>query len=154
MLVASVVGAAALPEAPPPVVAKTPPEGDPAAGFESAEEVVALALAAGAVPAAAPPVSPAVAVGRGPGPSVCPTGTQLLPAMDEKAGEAPSRSFSTLSPGSGYNGSELGEDLHELISARLPTKISGYVSALGSRETPSVSRFALAAVTEMGAQFM
>lgn len=94
MLVDRVVGAAALPEAPPPVVAKTPPEGDPAAGFELAEE--AVALAAGAVPAAAPPVSPAVAVGRGPAPSVCPTGTQPLPEMDEKAGDAPSRSFSTF----------------------------------------------------------
>ena len=126
MLVDSVVGAAAVPEAPPPpVVAKTPPEGDPAPGLWLAEEAVALALAAEVVPAAAPPVSPAVAVGRGPAPSVCPAGTQSLPEIDEKAGEAPSRSFSTFCPGSGYKGSELGEDLQELISARLPTKSSG-----------------------------
>lgn len=129
MLVDSVVGAAALPEAPPPVVAKTPPEGDPAPGLglccSLADEAVVLALAAEVVPAAAPPVSPAVAVGKGPDPSVCPTGTQLLPEIDEKAAEAPSRSFSTFCPGSGYNGSELGLDLQELISARLPTKISG-----------------------------
>lgn len=154
VLVDSVVGAATLPGAPPPVVAKTPPEGDPAPGLGLAEEAVALALAAEVVPAAAPPVSPAVAVGRGPEPSVCPTGTQLLPEIDEKAAEAPSRSFSTFCPGSGYKGSELGEDLQELISARLPTKSSGYESSLGSRETPSVSRFALAAVTAMGAQFI
>lgn len=152
MLVARVVGAAALPEAPTLTVAKTPPDGGPAAGLESAEE--AVALVAGAGPAAAPPVSPAVAVGSGPGPSVCPLGTQPLPETDEKAGEAPARSFSTFWPGSGYKGSELGEDLHELMSARLPTKSSGYVSALGRRERPSTSRFALAAVTEMGAQFM
>lgn len=130
MLVDSVVGAAALPEAPLPVVAKTPPEGDPAPGLGfccslADEEAVPLALAAEVVPAAAPPVSPAVAVGREPAPSVCPTGTQLLPEIDEKAADAPSRSFSTFSPGSGYNGSELGLDLQELISARLPTKSSG-----------------------------
>lgn len=50
MLVTSVVGEAALPAAPPPVVAKTPPEGDPAPWLElscpAAEDAVALALAA------------------------------------------------------------------------------------------------------------
>jgi hypothetical protein len=158
VLVDSVVGAAALPEgAEPPTVAKTPPEGEPAPGLGLAEEEAALALvalAAEVVPAAAPPVSPAVAVGSEPAPWVCPLGTQSLPEIDEKAGLAPWRSFSTLSPGSGYKGSELGEDLQELISARLPTKSSGYEAALGTRETPAVSRFALGAVTEMGAQFM
>lgn len=128
MLVTSVVGVAALPPAaPPPVVANTPPEGDPATGLElccpPAGEAVALALAAGAVPAAAPPpVSPAVAVGRGPAPVVCPFATQSEPETEDKLGLAPS--VSTFCPGSGYMGSVLGVDLHELMSARLPTKSS------------------------------
>lgn len=127
MVVTSVVGEAALPAAPPPVVAKMPPEGDPAAGLEfccpAAEEAVALALAAAEVPAAEPPELPAVAVGRAPEVSSCPLGTQLLPEIDAKDGEAPS--FSTFVPGSGYSGSVLGVDLQELMSARLPTKSSG-----------------------------
>lgn len=128
MVVTSVVGEAALPAAPPPpVVAKMPPEGDPAAGLEfccpAAEEAVALALAAAEVPAAEPPALPAVAVGREPEVSFWPLGTQPLPEIDAKDGEAPS--FSTFVPGSGYSGSVLGVDLQELISARLPTKSSG-----------------------------
>lgn len=135
MAVTSVVGEAALPAAPPPappVVAKTPPpEGEPAAELElcspAAEEAVALALAlaAAVVPAAEPPALPAVAVGRAPAPSVCPLGTQLVPEMDAKEGEAPVSSFSSLGPGSGYSGSVLDVDLQELMSARLPTKSSG-----------------------------
>lgn len=62
VLVDSVVGAAALPGAPPPVVAKTPPE------WAGEAVALAFALAAGVFPGAAPPVSPAVAVGRGPRP--------------------------------------------------------------------------------------
>lgn len=127
MVVTSVVGALLPAGAPPPVVAKMPPEGDPAPGLEfccPAEEAVALALAAAVVPAAAPPELPAVAVGRGPEPSVCPLGTQLVPEIEAKDGEAPESSFSTF-PGSGYSGSVLGVDLQELMSARLPTKSSG-----------------------------
>lgn len=121
------MGEAALPAAPPPVVAKTPPEGEPAAALElscpAAEDGVALALAAWVFPVAAPPELPAVAVGREPAPSFSPLGTQLLPEIDAKEGEAPS--FSTFVPGSGYSGSVLGVDLQELMSARLPTKSSG-----------------------------